>query len=248
MHRIGYRTLASAAVLVALLAGCGNDSDGTGAPSTDAVSVKNQNDAKRKGDALGHVLTKREAKAAVLSTKEDLVVGWKKIKNMPDDGAGTKTKPAVCGKLSRDVDRVIKGAKAKRHKRASFEETPNGIHLVSSVSSFDNADQGKRLDRFATAAAKCSHFTAVLNGQHVDATIDVLRDTPATYGDHRLHLHLGMYVGNQHLTSDVVMMAAGHNVVGIETMSGGTSVPASYLKSFVQAAWNKFSAATGATP
>lgn len=227
MHRPLALTLALSVALA--LAGCGEDpperADTIAAEQPAATSAPPEKPA-----GNGETLSKKEAKAALL-TVEDLPSGWSKAAQ-PDDGdSKAKTEPARCAAILEALD---KAADPVAKAEAQFEQ---GLQLLEhSVTSFEDDAEGL-VKKATDAFSRCSSFTSTEpDGTRLEVKMSAL--SFPNLGDRTLAVRMTGSGGQIDIVLDIIMIAIGHNGVGI--IAGGlTPVPGADLEAIARKAVTK---------
>ncbi len=200
--------------MLVLVAGCGDDSSAP--PAGGATPSATSSAGAAKGTAAaGKTLSKKQAKAALLTVK-DLPDGWTVDKDAggEDDGE-TTTRPARCASLLGED-----GKKPAAEAKVAF--SLDGLLLQHEVSSF-TADVAGDVKKFAAALAKCPKFTMIeADGTETKIRATALKKFPKL-GDRSLGVRLTGAIQGAEITIDVVLVAVGHNGVtvgasGLEAM------------------------------
>jgi hypothetical protein len=219
-------TLTAALTVTVALAGCGDD------PPARADTIAGDEPAATSAPAEpvvagGETLTKKQAKASLLTVK-DLPTGWAKETKAEEEDGESKTEPARCAAL---FDSLDTGGDPVVQAEARFAQ---GFQLLEhSVTSFEDDVDGLVKDA-ADAFSKCSTFTAIEpDGSRVEAKMSAL--SFPNLGDRTLAVRMTGASDGVDVVLDIVMIAIGHNGVGI--LAGGlTPIPGAELEAIARKA------------
>lgn len=227
--------LALALSIVLVIAGCSDDpperaDTAAGAPSAPSAGGKTgiTSAAGEKSAGNGKTLTKKQTKAALL-TVGDLRTGWK-VDSDADDSK-SKTEPATCAAVFNALDQA-----ANPVAKAEVAFAQRGQVVRHSVASFKK-DAGGLVEETGQAVSKCKTFTRIeAGGTTYEAKLSPL--TFPTLGDRTLAVRMTATDGDDELVTDAVLIAVGHNVIGI-VAGGPLPVPGSEVQAMARRAITK---------
>jgi hypothetical protein len=179
-------------------------------------------------DGAGDTLTKKQAKAALLTVK-DLPSGWSVDKSADDSSEESTTEPARCAAIFDAVDKD----KSKPVAEAKVNFSQGFVILEETVASYrDDVDDAVK--ETAEALNKCPEFTSVEpDGSRAKLSMSGL--SFPNLGDRTLATRIKGRTDGVDVLLDIVIIAVGHNIVMISA-GGLTPVPGDDLEAVAKRA------------
>lgn len=212
---------------VALLGACGDSPERavTVGQTTAANEPVEETSAPPKPKGAGDELSSNQVKVALL-TVADMPTGWSSAPN-EEDAEDTKDtmEPASCQAMfdKMDADKAAKEAKAKA--QASFSAGGAlGTQLTMEVSSFEDDGQGDKVEDVAAALSQCSAITST-DASGTKTEMELAGLSFPNLGDQTLAMRMNAKSDGIAVVADLVVVAAGHNIVtftaaGLQPMQG----------------------------
>ena len=200
-----------------LLTGCAGTPERAATVGTQSAGPAPQERSQApQAKGAGDGLTAAQAKSGLLAVG-DMPTGWAAAKNDLDDNRDPKIEPASCQKMFDDMDAKTGGKKAKVKQKATFSEGGMlGTQLVMEIASFENAEQGDKVQAIANALTKCSTIKSTQDGETAELTLNGL--SFPNLGDQTLALRAKVKTKDIEAVTDMVFVAVGHNIVSFTTV------------------------------
>lgn len=202
----------------------------TASPTTAAPSAGSAPAAR---SALGDKLTKKQIKAARLKASE-LPSGWKKVRNSGGGDFGT-VEPAACETLMNSEG----DGTELRSSEVSFENKRLGdaTLTVDVTTHRDTFERRKFQAELNGLLDSCGAFTATDGGVTFAGSIKSISFPRIKAYTKALRMRIGTM--GIVVVGDIVMVAKGHNLITVTTVSLMRPVPKKQLKQIVRAAVKK---------
>ncbi|KQU64139.1 hypothetical protein [Phycicoccus sp. Root101] len=230
------------AVLALALTACGNAPEravtvGTQSPAAKAAQTS---EAAPKPKGAGDKLNAKQVKAALLAVG-DMPTGWAAAESEPEKDDTSTVEPASCQKLFDNMDTSGKKVKAKNKAKTSFTQGGMlGVQFEEEVASFDDDNQGDKVQGLAKVLTECSKMTVVDGADRMPMTMTGL--SFPNLGDQTLAFRAKAKSDGIEVVIDAVFVAVGHNVVSF-TAAGLTPMAGDDMEKVARAGMDKVATA-----